>query len=77
MFKVSSPLYNGSFTSHLTDDTKITSHSRTQTGNIFSNSFDNEISSGNTTPTTSDHVAQFFLTRKNSTQRKNKETSKY
>ena len=56
---------------------RITSHSITLVGNIFFNSIDNEISSGNITSTISDHYPHFFLTRKNSTQKNNTETYKH
>ena len=47
-----------------TAPSRIMSHSRTIIDNIFSNSIDNEIFSGNITSTISDYYTHFFLTKK-------------
>ena len=47
-----------------TAPSRIMSHSRTIIDNIFSNSIDNEIFSGNITSTVSDYYTHFFLTKK-------------
>ena len=62
---------------YITAPSRITSHSWTLIDNIFSNSVKNEISSVSITSTISDHYAQFFLTKKKTTQKNNKETYKY
>ena len=54
---------------YITSRYRITSHCRTVIENIFSNSADNKISSGNTISTISDHYAQFFQTIKNTIQK--------
>ena len=50
-------MYSKFLLPYITTPSRITSHSRTLTDNIFSNSVDNEISSGNITSTISDHCA--------------------
>ena len=57
-------MYSKFFPQYITALSRIRSCRRNLIDNIFSNSIDNEISSGNITSAISDHYAQFFLTKK-------------
>ena len=54
-------LASNSFILLILQATKITSHSNTLMGNIFSNVIDPDIISGNVTGTISDHLPQFAI----------------
>ena len=49
------------FLPHIVQPTKITSHSKTLTDNIFSNYISQDIVSGNLTAPISDHLPQFLI----------------
>ena len=70
-------MYLTSILLYITTPSRITSHTRPLTDNTFSNSVDNENSSRNITSTISDNYVQFFLTRKNKTEKRKKETYKH
>ena len=54
-------LASNSFIPYILHPTRITSHSKTLTDNIFSNYISHEIVSGNITATRSDHLPQFLF----------------
>ena len=54
-------LASNSFIPLILQPTRITSYSNTLIDNIFSNFFDPDITSGNLTPTISDHLPQFSI----------------
>ena len=54
-------LASDSFIPLILQPTRITSHSNTLTGNIFSNVINPDIISGNLTATISDHLPQFSI----------------
>ena len=58
-YKFLESLASNSFIPLILQPTRITSHSNTLIGNIFSNVFDPDIVSGNLTATISDHLLQF------------------
>ena len=70
-------MYLTSILLYITTPSRITSHTRPLIDNTFSNSVDNENSSRNITSTISDNYVQFFLTRKNKTEKRKKETYKH
>ena len=67
-------MYSKLFVPDITIPSRISSCYRTLIDNVFSNNFDSEISSGKIISTVSDYYAQFFLTKKNTTQKNYKET---
>ena len=54
-------LASNSIIPHILQPTRLTSHSKTLIGNIFSNILSSEIISGNLTGTTSGHLPQFLF----------------